>query len=57
MALRKYFTAHLNIRADAVRRSLARFKGSSPPVPVPAYKVNSVLDRIMSQSFGKVEGL
>lgn len=39
MALRKYFSAHLFIRADAVRRSLARNMGSAPPVPVPAYKV------------------
>ena len=39
LALRRYFDAHLNIRADAWRRSMARNHGSTPPVPVPAYKV------------------
>ena len=40
MALRRYFNAHLHIRADAPRRSMARNEGGTPPVPVPAYKVN-----------------
>ena len=40
MALRRYFNAHLHIRADALRRSMARNKGGTPPVPVLAYKVN-----------------
>ena len=40
MALRRYFDAHLHIRADALRRSIARNEGGTPPVPVPAYKVN-----------------
>nr|XP_058940588.1 DDB1- and CUL4-associated factor 1-like isoform X2 [Pocillopora verrucosa] len=39
MALRRYFNAHLHIRADALRRSMARNEGGTPPVPVPAYKV------------------
>ena len=38
MALRRYFDAHLHIRADALRRSIARNEGGTPPVP--AYKVN-----------------
>lgn len=38
MALRRYFDAHLHIRADALRRSMARNEGGTPPVPVPAYK-------------------
>lgn len=41
LALRRYFDAHLNIRADAWRRSMARNHGSTPPVPVPAYKVQT----------------
>ena len=40
MALRRYFDAHLHIRADALRRSIARNEGGTPPVPVIAYKVN-----------------
>ena len=40
MALRRYFNAHLHIRADALRRSMARNEGGTPTVPVPAYKVN-----------------
>ena len=39
MALRRYFDAHLHIRADALKRSIARNQGGTPPVPVPAYKV------------------
>ena len=39
LALRRYFDAHLYIRADALRRSIARNQGGTPPVPVPAYKV------------------
>ena len=39
MALRRYFDAHLYIQADALRRSIARNQGGTPPVPVPAYKV------------------
>ena len=42
MALRRYFDAHLHIRADALRRSIARNHGGTPPVPVPAYKVTDV---------------
>ena len=42
MALRRYFDAHLHIRADALRRSIARIHGGTPPVPVPAYKVTEV---------------
>ncbi|RMX52781.1 hypothetical protein pdam_00025830, partial [Pocillopora damicornis] len=38
MALRRYFNAHLHIREDALRRSMARNEGGTPPVPVPAYK-------------------
>ena len=40
MALRRYFDAHLHIRADALRRSIARNQGGTPPIPVPAYKVS-----------------
>ena len=40
MALRRYFNAQLHIRADALRRSMARNEGGTPTVPVPAYKVN-----------------
>ena len=29
-----------HIRVDALRRSIARNEGGTPPVPVPAYKVN-----------------
>ena len=43
MALRRYFDAHLAVRTDHFRRSSARHDGSSPPVPVPAYKVTSLL--------------
>lgn len=42
MALRRYFDAHLHIRADALRRSIARNEGGTPPVPVPAYKAASL---------------
>ncbi|XP_066030863.1 DDB1- and CUL4-associated factor 1-like [Pocillopora verrucosa] len=40
MALRRYFDAHLHIRADALRRSIARNEGGTPPVP--AYKAASL---------------
>ena len=39
MALRKYFTAHLHIRADTARRLYSRGIGGEPLVLVPAYKV------------------
>jgi len=42
MALRRYFDAHLHIRADTLRRSIARNQGGMPPVPVPAYKATSL---------------
>jgi len=42
MALRRYFDAHLHIRADALRRSIARNQGGTPPIPVPAYKAASL---------------
>lgn len=42
MALRRYFDAHLYIQADALRRSIARNQGGTPPVPVPAYKATSL---------------
>ena len=39
MALRRYFDAHIALKADNLRRNLARSKGGSPPPPTPAYKV------------------
>ena len=39
MALRKFFEAQLSIKADEVRRKLARKEGTLPPAPTPAYKV------------------
>ncbi|XP_032243093.2 DDB1- and CUL4-associated factor 1 [Nematostella vectensis] len=42
MALRKYFEAHLSIKADALRRNLARQNGGTPPIPIPAYKAASL---------------
>lgn len=43
MALRKYFTAHLHIKADWTRRVHSRNVGGTPPVLVPAYKVLNIL--------------
>ena len=43
LALRRYYDAHLHIKADALRRSIARNQGGSPPVPVPAYKVEGAM--------------
>ena len=40
VALKKYFDAHLAIRADNIRRSHARNEGHSPLAQVPAYKVS-----------------
>ena len=39
VALKKYFEAHLAVRADNIRRSHARNEGHSPLAQVPAYKV------------------
>lgn len=44
-ALKKYFEAHLAIKADEVRRSHTRNDGSSPLQETPAYKVNWILLR------------
>eukprot|EP00794_Sanderia_malayensis_P006284 gene6285-7007_t len=38
VALRKLFDSQLSIKADEVRRNLARREGTLPPDPVPAYK-------------------
>ena len=42
VALKKYFEAHLAIRADQIRRSHMRNEGGSPLAEIPAYKVRSV---------------
>lgn len=39
MALRRYFDAHVAIKANDLRRALTRSRGGSPPTPIPAYKV------------------
>ncbi|XP_067026012.1 DDB1- and CUL4-associated factor 1-like isoform X1 [Acropora muricata] len=50
LALRRYFDAHLYIRADALRRSIARNQGGTPPVPVPAYKATSLTNSVMMEN-------
>ena len=39
LALKKFFCAHLSIKADEIRRKIARNKGTLLPQPIPAYKV------------------
>ena len=39
VALKKYFEAHLAIKADQIRRSHLRNEGGSPLAEIPAYKV------------------
>ena len=39
LALRRYFEAHLYLRVDSLRRSIAGNQGGKRPVSVPAYKV------------------
>ena len=42
VALKRYFEAHLGIKADQVRRSHVRHERESPLPDVPAYKVGSI---------------
>ncbi|CAH3162939.1 unnamed protein product, partial [Pocillopora meandrina] len=51
MALRRYFNAHLHIRADALRRSMARNEGGTPPVPVAAYKDDTRLAALVQRGW------
>ena len=41
VALKKYYEAHLAIKADQLRRSHLRNEGGSPLVESPAYKVKT----------------
>eukprot|EP00795_Rhopilema_esculentum_P002363 gene2364-18003_t len=38
LALRRFFEAQLSIKADEIRRKIARNEGTLPPQPIPAYK-------------------
>lgn len=40
LTLKKYFEAHITIIAQEYRRVLARETGSTPPAPLPAYRVS-----------------
>ncbi|XP_028407951.1 DDB1- and CUL4-associated factor 1-like [Dendronephthya gigantea] len=50
MALRRYFDAQIALKADILRRSLARSKGGSPPPPTPAYKSMTITQTSMLEN-------
>lgn len=41
VAYKKYFEAHLALKADLIRRSHARHEGQAPLAQIPAYKVRN----------------
>lgn len=40
VALKRYFEAHMAIKADQIRRTHLRFEGGGPLAEIPAYKVS-----------------
>ncbi|CAB3993233.1 DDB1- and CUL4-associated factor 1 isoform X1, partial [Paramuricea clavata] len=50
MALRRYFDAHVALKADILRRSLARSRGGSPLPPTQAYKSMTITQANMLEN-------
>lgn len=48
VALKKYFEAHLAMKADELRRSHTRNEGGSPFQETPAYKVNTFFHQLFN---------